>query len=36
MHFVDVANKISEMTGKTAKVNTIHNELIRNNEFVLV
>ena len=36
MHFIDVANKISEMTWKTAKVNTIHNELIRNNEFVLV
>jgi len=36
MHFVDVANKISQMTWKTAKVNTIHNELIRNNEFVLV
>ena len=36
MHFVDVANKISQMTWVTAKVNTIHNELIRNNEFVLI
>ena len=36
MHFIDVANKISEMRWKVTKVSTIHNELIRNKEFVLV
>lgn len=36
MHFVDIANKISDYLGETVKVNTVHNELIRNKEFVLV
>ena len=36
MHFVDISNKITEMLEETVKVNTIHNELIRNNEFVLI
>jgi len=36
MHFVDISNKITDMLGHTVKVNTIHNELIRNKEFVLI
>ena len=36
MHFVDISNKITELLGDSIKVNTIHNELIRNNEFVLI
>lgn len=36
MHFVDLANKITELLWKTVKVNTVHNELIRNNDFVLI
>jgi len=36
MHFVDIANKISEMTKSTIKVNTVHNELIKNSDFILV
>jgi len=36
MHFVDLSNKITDLLGKTVKVNTIHNELIRNSEFVLI
>ena len=36
MHFVSIANKITETMGDTIKVNTIHNELIRNSEFILV
>lgn len=36
MHFVDIANKITNQTWESVKVNTIHNELIRNEEFVLV
>ncbi len=36
MHFVDISNKITEMLWETIKVNTIHNELIRNPEFVLI
>lgn len=36
MHFVDIANKITNQTWESVKVNTIHNELIRNTEFVLV
>ncbi|MDQ7022863.1 MAG: hypothetical protein Q9M97_05010 [Candidatus Gracilibacteria bacterium] len=36
MHFIDIANKITEYLGDTVKVNTIHNELIRNNNFVLI
>ena len=36
MHFVDIANKITEYLGDSVKVNTIHNELIRNQEFILI
>ncbi len=36
MHFVTVSNKITEYLWNTVKVNTIHNELIRNEEFVLI
>lgn len=36
MHFVDISNKITQYLGDAVKVNTIHNELIRNNEFVLI
>jgi len=36
MHFVDISNKITEFLGDKVKVNTIHNELIRNTEFVLI
>jgi len=36
MHFVDIANKISDYLGESVKVNTIHNELIRNEEFILI
>ena len=36
MHFVEIANKITELLEEKVKVNTIHNELIRNPEFVLI
>jgi len=36
MHFIDIANKITEYLGDVVKVNTIHNELIRNSQFVLI
>lgn len=36
MHFVDISNKITDMLWESVKVNTIHNELIRNSEFVLI
>ena len=36
MHFIDVSNKITEYLNEKVKINTIHNELIRNNEFVLI
>ena len=36
MHFVDISNKITELLWEKVKVNTIHNELIRNSEFVLI
>ncbi len=36
MHFVDISNKITDMLGEAVKVNTIHNELIRNTEFILI
>ena len=35
-HFVEIANKITAYLGEEVKVNTIHNELIRNSEFVLI
>lgn len=36
MHFVDISNKITDLLGEKVKVNTIHNELIRNTEFILI
>ena len=36
MHFMDLANAISESFGEEVKISTIHNELIRNEEFVLI
>lgn len=35
-HFVDMTNAIAEHFKEAVKVATIHNELIRNNEFVLI
>lgn len=36
MHFIDIANTITEYFKEPVKVSTIHNELIRNEEFVLI
>lgn len=36
MHFIEISNKITQLLGENVKINTIHNELIRNNEFVLI
>lgn len=36
MHFIDISNKISDYLGESVKINTIHNELIRNEEFILI
>ena len=36
MHFMDIANAITEYFGEVVKISTIHNELIRNEEFVLI
>ncbi len=36
MHFVDISNKITEYLWEKVKISTIHNELIRNNDFVLI
>lgn len=36
MHFMDIANAITELFGENVKTSTIHNELIRNNDFVLI
>jgi len=36
MHLIDISNKISEHLGESVKINTIHNELIRNEEFILI
>ena len=36
MHFIDISNKISDYLWESVKVNTIHNELIRNEEFILI
>ncbi|MBP9779312.1 hypothetical protein KBD33_01670 [Candidatus Gracilibacteria bacterium] len=36
MHFLDIANAITEHFSEAVKVSTIHNELIRNAEFVLI
>lgn len=36
LHFIEIANKISELLGERVKISTIHNELIRSPEFVLI
>jgi len=36
MHFLELANAIADHFKKPVKVNTVHNELIRNSEFVLI
>ncbi len=36
LHFIDIANAITEYFHEPVKVSTIHNELIRNEEFVLI
>ncbi len=36
MHFLDIANAITEYFHEPVKISTIHNELIRNEEFVLI
>jgi hypothetical protein len=36
MHFLDIANSITEHFSEAVKISTIHNELIRNEEFVLI
>ncbi len=36
MHFVEIANAIANHFKEHVKVATIHNELIRNNEFILI
>lgn len=36
MHFVEITNAITEYFHVPVKVSTIHNELIRNSEFVLI
>lgn len=36
MHFLDITNAITENFNENVKVSTIHNELIRNSDFVLI
>ncbi len=36
MHFLDIAHAITEYFQEPVKISTIHNELIRNEEFVLI
>lgn len=36
MHFLDIASAITEYFSEPVKISTIHNELIRNEEFVLI
>ncbi|MDD2515592.1 MAG: sigma factor-like helix-turn-helix DNA-binding protein [Candidatus Gracilibacteria bacterium] len=36
MHFLELVNEISNHFGEIVKVGTIHNELIRNKDFVLI
>lgn len=36
LHFLDIAHGITEKFGEPVKTSTIHNELIRNSEFVLI
>lgn len=36
LHFLDIAAAITERFGEPVKISTIHNELIRNGEFILI
>lgn len=36
MHFMDIANAITNHFGEVVKISTIHNELIRNEDFILI
>lgn len=36
LHFLDIASAITERFGEPVKTSTIHNELIRNSEFILI
>lgn len=36
MHFIDISNKIIEHLEENVKISTVHNELIRNEDFVLI
>lgn len=36
LHFLDITKAITEKFGEPVKTSTIHNELIRNNEFILI
>lgn len=36
LHFLDIASAITERFGEPVKISTIHNELIRNDEFILI
>lgn len=36
LHFLDIAAAITEKFGEPVKISTIHNELIRNSEFILI
>ncbi len=36
LHFLDIATAITERFGEPVKISTIHNELIRNGEFILI
>ncbi|MBS9784326.1 hypothetical protein KGV55_03170 [Candidatus Gracilibacteria bacterium] len=36
MHFMDISNKITELFNESVKISTIHNELIRNDDFILI
>ena len=36
IHFLDIANDITQYFSEPVKISTIHNELIRNEEFVLI
>lgn len=36
LHFLDIASAITEKFGEPVKISTIHNELIRNGEFILI
>ncbi len=36
LHFLDIAKAITERFGEPVKTSTIHNELIRNGEFILI